>query len=224
MKKTKLILLSLLLTIAFVGSDSPQVVHAKTYLDTLYVWHSDISVISKWECSYFNISAVNMQVNGTGFYTYFIQGMLNAASEWSSVIGSYPIVSGYDSNTATFKVYGGTPTELATLNDFDSNDFSSGVYGVTKDIIEPSYLGDYRYYDGSSYTDICGQKKESVLSCVVNWTGVSENRVKCSCLHETGHALGWEGHSTGTSDVMTSSPTDLTSLTNSDKGHLSQVY
>ena len=223
MKRVTSIIVAVMLCISFFCSSGLRSVYGEEYYDILYVWNSDTPTISTWTNSYFNISAVRMDV-GPSFYTYFMQGILNSASEWSSVVGSYPIVTAYESDTATFKVFGGTVSELQTTVYFSSYTFLPGVYGTTKVLTEPSYFCDYGYYNGSSYSTKYGYHMGSVVVAVVNRTGASENRIKCTCLHEIGHALGWDGHSTGDSDVMTSSPTDLTSLTNRDKAHLSQVY
>ena len=42
--------------------------------------------------------------------------------------------------------------------------------------------------------------------------------------HELGHALGWAGHSTTSTDIMYAAATSITTLTPRDKRHLTQVY
>ena len=68
-----------------------------------------------------------------------------------------------------------------------------------------------------------GYRQVSALGCIVDNNRTSAEYIK-TALHELGHAVGWNGHSANTSDVMYGYGSSVTVLTNRDKNHLSQVY
>lgn len=55
-------------------------------------------------------------------------------------------------------------------------------------------------------------------------SGQSLDTCKHLYTHELGHALGYNGHAPGTSDVMYKNTSSYKTLTNSEKNHLKQVY
>ena len=61
------------------------------------------------------------------------------------------------------------------------------------------------------------------VGCIIDKDRTTD-QYKKTCTHELGHALGWAGHSSNTSDIMYSAGSSVTSLTSRDKNHLSQDY
>src|SRR6202022_1923588 len=55
---------------------------------------------------------------------------------------------------------------------------------------------------------------------------IADDVMKKACLHETGHALGFAGHSTNNKDVMffSDSPTVWDSLTKRDRATMAHLY
>lgn len=75
-------------------------------------------------------------------------------------------------------------------------------------------------YGSSSKT---GRLVVGAVGCIIDKDRTTD-QYKKTCTHELGHALGWAGHSSNTSDIMYSAGSSVTSLTSRDKNHLSQVY
>ena len=144
----------------------------------------------------------------------FYAGNLHAQNEWETALGiSFNNV--IKLNDAQLKVYGGTYNELTGIGvDLDNN-----VVGLTKRITI-NWVGSSKYN---------GYNKEiynvSAVNCyIVDESTSTHDRLKNTCTHEMGHALGWVGHSKEEHDIMYPLRKSYNELNYRDQFHLQQVY
>lgn len=146
----------------------------------------------------------------------FYDGMVNGCTQWASALSTsvpYSSTSAYSNSDIRF--YGGTP---AQINATGKITYVSGTNGRTEytfstNLTQLFYMGMTKwlrkYYSATGY---------------VADVGNTETHQRETCVHELGHALGWCGHSTVSSDVMYAYEAYTYTLTFRDKNHLSQVY
>jgi len=177
-----------------------------TELGTLSYWYSNDNKIKRWSSTP-DVFTFDLSGNFTDFSTY----SSHARSQWSSAGVS---TNSVDSTIgAEIDFLGGTYNDLTTY--FDS--LSSSDTGITRTTY--SYEGEWTY----SGTDKDGYVLSYAICGIVD-KGRTADQYKNTCMHELGHALGWSGHSSNSSDVMYAYATTITSLTSRDKNHLNQVY
>lgn len=82
----------------------------------------------------------------------------------------------------------------------------------------------------TSQTTLSGEIKEAVIQIRTlnpfTQKAITEDRIKSTCLHEIGHALGLNGHSTNHSDIMYlgTAKRQLPALTKRDKATIKKLY
>lgn len=181
---------------------------AATNLGTLSYWYSDS--IARWDKSSINVYTNKLNSNG---YFYFLNGINHGCDQWDDALG---ITLNYGSTytSAPIKFYGGTKDEVSAYGDFT---ITSSTNGVT--ILTVSVEGTWKYGN----TTKTGYLLSSAVGCIIDKDHTTDEYKK-TCTHELGHALGWVGHSSNSSDIMYSLGSSVTSLTTRDSKHLSQVY
>lgn len=186
---------------------------ASTNLGTLQYWESNGSTIGRWKLQTIKVYANKLNANG-GFY--FGQGMSEGATKWSNALGvtvKSSVASSYSNSPIIF--YGGTAAEINITGKVTFQAGDNGRTYYTTRTQEGSWVNNSTTKTGYTITKITGY--------IVDNDREIDNYRK-TCLHELGHALGWFGHSTNTTDVMYSKGSDVTVLTTRDVRHLSQVY
>lgn len=152
-----------------------------------------------------------MNINGS---FYFATGNNHARSQWSSAGISTSTTSIF--NNADIQIYGGTYTELQNTGRFDSmSPTSTGVcyYDLT-------YWWQFYEYNGSLKSGY----EYALFHIGIKDRGATIDEYKNTCTHELGHSLGWDGHASGSSNIMHAYASSVTTLTSVDKNHLNQIY
>ncbi|MGG2083049.1 matrixin family metalloprotease [Lysinibacillus pakistanensis] len=207
MKRGLLILVTL---IGVVGS-SLGTAYAAT-LGTLSYWYSDSSEINRWGGTSRTIwsGMADSSISTTTFASY----VNHATTQWSSAGISTEGVN--DLSNARIRVHGGSYNTLKAMEPaIDSTTSAYTAYsGRTLE-------GDWKY----GTTLKTGYKFSGPVNIyIVQLGGKTTNAYKKTVTHELGHALGWRGHSSNSSDVMYSTSSEIINLTTRDKNHLIQVY
>lgn len=204
MRKVKKIVIPFLIFLMsfFVGS----VAYAAT-LGVLSYWDTDSSQIARWGST---PTVYNYAVDGS------LQGTLPtyvsyAISQWSNAGIS---CSSTSNSSANIKIYGGTYDNLKSM----APDLTTNDTGLT--LSYSNYEGDWIAL--GIYRS--GKKLTSASTYIVYESGKSGVGYKNTVTHELGHALGWYGHSSGSSDIMYPYATNYIILSTVDKRHLKQVY
>ena len=185
---------------------------AATNLGTLSYWYSDSDTIGRWDES--SVKVYKDKLNSNASF-YFSAGMTHACGQWDDVTGMTLTSSSSSSYTsAPIKFHGGTMDEVNAYGEFTVTSSHNGVTQRTSSV-EGTWT-----YGSSSKT---GRLVVGAVGCIIDKDRTTD-QYKKTCTHELGHALGWAGHSSNTSDIMYSAGSSVTSLTSRDKNHLSQVY
>lgn len=185
---------------------------ATSSLGTLSCWYSDSDYIARWDKS--SITVYSNKLNSNGSF-YFSMGMYLACGKWDDVLGITISSSSYDTS-APIKFYGGTQNEVSAYADFT---ISSSINGITKLNYNPYIEGIWKYGNTSK----TGLLISSAVGYIIDKDHTTDE-YENTCIHELGHALGWLGHSSNSSDIMYSYGSSVTTLTTRDSEHLSQVY
>lgn len=203
-KKLKAFISALFVSLMLAG-----VVQAAT-LGTLSYWYSDASSIGRWKTQPAVWASV---MDSNSFNTSDFASWVNhAMSQWSYVRSSYGVD---DKSSANIKIYGG---EYDTLKAIEPRLGDSSSHGGT--FVSNTYEGDWVY----SSTTKTGNKVTGASAYIWEKLFKGNDAYKNTVTHEFGHAIGWAGHSSSSSDVMYTSNTSIITLTTRDKNHLKQVY
>ena len=189
-------------------------------LGTLTIWHSDENYISKWGGIPGAIYVINLS---SGFSATIY--MDHAASQWNAALGCN-LDAFTSTSMGTLTCYSGYYDELNELGTFGSNYFGyltpAGATNTTK-----TQSGTWTYVNSEGvsstkahYTIIRGK----IAIVRDRFDSASDNHYRNVATHELGHALGWNGHSLLSSDVMYDTANEVIYLKNQEKLHLSQIY
>lgn len=188
-------------------------------------WYSGSLQVNFWS----NMPSKVYVYSFSGMPDVFRTAMRDSVSAWSSALG-YNITYEYSPNdslpTSGIKFFGGDSEQLDTLGVFEHDDLLYGnmcgqVISVrnlyTTQFVTPTGDNVSVYKNSIAYGAILNLSSESVSPTFNNYLNI--------CLHEMGHALGWYGHSSSSSDVMYKAiRSNNTSLTNRDINHIRQIY
>lgn len=183
---------------------------AATNLGTLSCWYSDSDYIARWDKS--SITVYTNKLNSNGSF-YFSMGTYFGCSKWDDAL-EIKISSSSSDTSAPIKFYGGTRDEVNAFGDVTISQLNNGVTQYTS-----SVEGTWKYGNTSK----TGRLMSSAVGYIID-NGRTTDEYEKTCAHEIGHALGWAGHSSNSSDIMYSYGSSVTSLTTRDSEHLSQVY
>lgn len=181
----------------------------------LNYWFCDIPlnegeyVLGRFDAPTITLQAYKLNSNGS---FGFREAMENARIQWQNAI-NVPINS-VTSSSAMIKYWGGTAEELRAFGLTEVNSSYAGLTWLNG--VDDSE--DWIYAN----TTIAGLIHTEITGYIID-QGSSANYVNVFA-HELGHALGWHGHSNQTTDVMHSSSSSPTTLTNRDILHISQAY
>lgn len=204
MKKKQFISILLALIVMFV--------ECKAYALSFSYWYSNSNQIGRWPL-YIPVVYIHKLNSNSSFY--FTQGMNQAINQWRNTLDID--LSGSTSSTywqSNLRFHGGT---VAQINAYGDISYQSGTAGRTEWIW--SYEGSATFASSTKYIYTISSAKGYVLD-----DGNSQNDTYQTCAHELGHSLGWDGHSSNSSDVMYKISHTQFTLTTRDKRHLQQVY
>lgn len=183
---------------------------AATNLGTLSYWYSDSDSIARWDKSSLNV--YTNKLNSNSSFSFLI-GISHGCDQWDDTLG-LTLSYGSTYTSAPIKFYGGTKDEVSAYGDFSITSSTNGVTQRTS-----SVEGTWKYGN----TTKTGRLVSSAVGCIIDKDHTADE-YRNTCTHELGHALGWAGHSSNSSDIMYSYGSSETSLTTRDSKHLSQVY
>lgn len=175
----------------------------------LFEWYSNSDTIGTWVGT--QIKYGHKKLNSSSYFNFYASG-LYAMKQWEDVL-DISIENVLLMSEASITVFGGTWDEITAL-------------GLP---FHPSALG-YSYYSKASVLrteyingkEVTVKQIERAVIVIIDKGLMSEyNHVTT---HELGHALGWVGHSSESSDLMYAVNNSTTVLTSRDTAHLCQVY
>ena len=187
----------------------------------LECWKSGSSNVRSWA----KYPTVYSNLIGTHSNFYFYSGVTLAKSQWQ---GALSITLNSASESASqIQCYGASLDDLA--EDYGVR-FSEGILGLTTSSTYPSTAKSYTWGGTTKEHRLLAGSKIYIPSQVirngqrVTLTSYEQYR---TIIHEFGHALGYDGHSSISSDIMfasnSTSNTNYT-LTENDIAHLKQFY
>ena len=205
MKKTKLLLTTLLILILI-----SNFTFASTYLGVLYSWKSNSDCIYHYTSSSIYVKTTNLSSSFTDFNLTYSTGI----SQWSNA----GISVQYSNSLSDIDFYGGFYAQLKPF--FPNLQYNHAGYTYPGSY----YLEGYYNLYGTTLTKDCGYLIGNGKACVVQRSAATANEYRHTGVHELGHALGYDGHSGTSSDVMYPTTDSSYTLTSSEKLHLTQVY
>lgn len=171
-------------------------------------WYSDSDQVGVWT----HAPTVGRKKLNLNSNFRFYEGFLNAYNQWTDA--GISIVNNGQSAASDIVCYGGT---RAQINAQTGKWISEQYAGLT-----------FMYYTSLTNLIYNGSiKRLKSMSSAVVYVIDSNNslaRNKNVFTHEMGHALGWFGHTTPSSNVMYHQISSIYILTNKDKKQLNQFY
>lgn len=177
-------------------------------------WYSNDSKVGHWT-SIPEITKIKFNDNSSFYFNF---GYANARSQWASA-GIQTTDNG-SSPSCVIVCFGGTASELIALG-FVTSGTLNGVNGYTRITDNNLSLDAYLGYNNTQ--KILYELVPTIPVFIVD-NGSSLSQTSNTFIHEVGHALGWLGHSTQSSDIMYSYGTEITTLSTRDRLHLSRFY
>lgn len=152
--------------------------------------------------------------SSSDFNSNYRAAVSHAAGQWNPVL---PIsITQASVYAALNSIYGGTRSQL--LETFPSiGPITTGITAVSTNGKPTSVK--YKNVKKSVYQLQAGGKM-----AIVEMSDRTAANYKNTATHEMGHLFGWDGHSDGSTDVMSSNSSDRIALTTRDKTHLKQIY
>ncbi len=177
-----------------------QVAHAKSI--TLTNWHSNGSTVGYWRS---NPKVSFKNLNSSFEISKYLSNAVTAWKDGGKGISSVVTVVPAD---ASIKYYSGTRAELNGIGfSYSATDHGCTKYFSRKKAADANNLTVVmEYFDVSASTQINAPNEQNTTT------------------HEYGHALGWEGHSYTSTDVMCAHTHAGTKLSTKEKNHLIEVY
>lgn len=178
-----------------------------TFLDC---WHSDSASVAYWTS---DPTLYYTKIDTTSTF-YFNNGNSSAVTQWEDALG-IDLISGTESS-AKIKCYGAT---LEYIESVFGVDFDTNTVGLTS---SSAYVaGQVTTYLGDSTKTI---KRLASATIFIPNLGYNNNTQKEIVVHEYGHALGYNGHSSNSGDVMYPYCHDDYTLSTDDIAHIKQIY
>ena len=171
-------------------------VRAKAYevLNCQY-WYSDSNSVGRWA---FSPTITSVKLNDNEAFG-FVSAYLYAKDAWNNAGISLAHTS---STSANIVCYGGTASEIYERTGFSLSDTTTGLTSYS------STMYKYLNYNGTQYN----LRNMSRATVMIKDRGATLNQYKKTTMHEMGHALGWMGHSSYSTDVMYASSSSVTTL------------
>jgi len=173
-------------------------------IGTLSYWYSNSSSIDQWEF--------------TPTYSIYRAGYVPAtkAQTMSSAFSTWEY---YANVKSSYTASNGNITGYI----YNRNDIRSLVPTLPDIATAVTYNG--RSYTGQGFDTSMGIKNYYTMTYSKIYV-VNESAGDMTYFHEVGHALGWEGHSSNSNDVMYGNAAyrNATGLSSRDINHLKQIY
>lgn len=178
-------------------------------MPNLYYWYSDAASISYTRGpATFRVSILDSSFREDALGSYH-----NAIGQWNNTLPIH-IYDVQPSTSSTYVMYYGSYSQLKAI--------FPGLNEGNTGYASASFLRDgVANYQGTTKNV---NRHVSGSACVVKKSGQSSAQYRKTALHESGHLLGWTGHSSNSSDVMYGYSSSITTLTQRDKTHLTQIY
>ena len=186
----------------------PSVVYAY-YIINGNCWYSNTDEIGRWTSTP-TISSIKLNTNSS---FYFEDGYSRARSQWGNA--GIATTDNGTSTSSNIVCYGGTSNQIYSSTGYQT---PSNITGITH--IIATLTNTRLEYGGLTYKIYNISHSDVYILDIGNNT----NQTKNTLIHEVGHALGWIGHSTLSSDVLYEYNTEIITLTTRDKNHLVQMY
>ncbi len=177
---------------------------------TLEYWYSNINNVYLWKNT---PSLYYEKIEGSSNFM-FLSGVSEAKAQWGGAL-DMEFKSALE-NKADIKCYGAS---LSTFKDKGVN-IGDNLLGLTYHSICEDEEIDLYYNGNLKKTYLAISAEIYILSKIEN---MSSTLQKTIIIHEFGHALGYDGHSSNSNDTMYASSTNMY-LTDRDINHLAQFY
>lgn len=206
MSKIKLCFLAMALLVSI--SLNSVKAYAYNVFEVTY-WYSNSSSVAIW-ASTPTMTRKNLGNNSSFPFTTAYN---HAYSKWTSA--GMSITNNGAGTSGNIAVHGGTRAQILAYN---GEEIPSNYTGLT---VGASTMYAYLNYNGitKNLKKQLSQQKVYIID-----DDRTLNQYKKTTTHEVGHALGWLGHSSNSSDIMYSGASSVTSLTIRDKRHILQFY
>lgn len=190
-------------------------------LGTIYTWRSNDYKVGKF---YFvpEVKRIYLyEEDGTPDFSFPLASSMEYAR---GVWGDEGIQTSLSAqNQLGIQSHCGTASVLSN-NSYFAGTITSNTYGVTRHI-NRSLVGNYKYISPQNVTSYMDAYSESfAVIALVQRSTYTTNQVRHTATHELGHALGWYGHSTVSTDVMYAAPSWSLTLSAAEAEHLAQIY
>lgn len=180
---------------------------------TIQYWNSDSSQIGYWSSTP-KVFLECLDNSVSTFYTNCTAGFSSALTQWNNTL-LLDMQNSPLSTDTDISCQGGTRSLLSSIS---GRTFSTGITGVTftrKNTVSSYSLGGRTYYL---------QEMARAYIYIFSDSGLSAAAQKKCITHEFGHALGWFGHSSVSTDVMYGISSSYFTLSQRDAQHLAQIY
>lgn len=177
----------------------------------LSVWYSDSDTIGTWKGTQVKFGQKKLNSNSN---FHFYDAGLYAIDQWENAL-NISIDNVLLMSSANIKCYGGTVEEIISIG-LPNLDYALGY----------AYPTSFK----TLWSETINGKKVYVLQylealmVIYDKRTYQTNAYNSTATHELGHALGWDGHSSVSTDIMYTSSGSKTTLTYRDIDHLKQVY
>lgn len=152
---------------------------------------------------------------------------------WKKENAGTTLKAGANNSTATIKAYAGKGNELEKKYNVDLSGSTNGVLVNGKSYWKSSFLTPITT-KSNGMRDVHNKPTECRIFIVNKQSAGTHNdktyqkrsaeELQNTTCHELGHILGWDGHSTSTSDLMTGSGTSNNSIMKLTSRDYTQVY
>lgn len=215
--KRKILIVAVLLT---VFTTAISAVVPETVLGELSYWYAESSRNDIYRMKVYPKVAWQVMSGGTFSQSNIDSYTEYAVEEWSGNGMTMSETSNF--GEANIYVYAGTYNAMKVIDPEIKNGDAGHTYRVHPYGEGKWQYGWYSYKDGY----VCNTSKIVILWDDESGNTLYTNQViyKNIILHEIGHTLGWDGHSTNTGDVMhTEANSSKLTLTNRDVNHVKQI-